>query len=93
MKSLKSKVLLFAGLFLMLGAWAQSAQTGQSGTSEKSTTKQPGGVSTSTTDNTKNKTKTMVRKEKTKTTTHPDGTSTTITKSKPTNKSDNTKTK
>ena len=41
MKSLKITGLLFAGLFLMLGASAQTTPTSQSGTSQKSTLTRP----------------------------------------------------
>lgn len=89
MKSLRNIGLLLAGLFLMMRVSAQSTDD----KTDKSTTRQPNGTSTTTTNGNKTKTVTPVRKEKTKTTTHPDGSATTITKSKGTKKKDVTKTK
>ena len=85
MKTLKKSFLLFAAAFFTLAAVAQSSQDG------KSSTSQPNSGST-TSDGNKTRVKTPVRKETQKTTTKPDGTSTTVTKSRPTKKKDISKT-
>jgi len=71
-----------ATTLLTIGAMAQAAN---STNQPKSGTTTSGGAGTQ-------KTVTPVRKEKEKTTTKPDGTVTTVTKSKPTKKSDVSKT-
>ena len=85
MKTLKKSFLFFAAALLTLGAMAQSSQD------PKSSTSQPNSGST-TADGNKTRVKTPVRKEMQKTTTKPDGTSTTVTKSRPTKKKDVSKT-